>query len=205
VKAKKFLQTTLIGGLVAILPLGLLIIVVRWLFILIIDNLKPVVDLVQPNTKLSLIMTYAIALGAIIILFFIVGLIIRTRFGSMVSKYLENTYLMKIPGYKTARDIVKSFMGNKSSFFSEVVLVDVFDNATLMTGFITDRYEDFVTVFVPNGPNPTTGFIYHVPWNKVIKSNTPVETAFKSIISCGAGSAVVLGNREDKPESASSI
>jgi uncharacterized membrane protein len=198
-KARKFLQTTLLGGLVAILPLGLLIIVFRWIIILVEKYLKPLVNLFQHDSKISTIITYLIAIVGILLIFFFVGLFIQTRIGIWVRNYLEKSYLMKIPGYKTARDIVGQFFGNKRTFFSHVVLVDVYSNETLMTGFVTDDCGNYVTVFVPTAPNPTSGFIFHVPKSKVFKSNVPVDVAIKSIISCGSGSAPVFANKMDEP------
>jgi uncharacterized membrane protein len=198
-KIGKFIRTTLLGGLVAILPLGLIIIVFRWIIVLIERYLKPLVNLFQHDSKISTIITYIIALLSIIFIFFLIGLFIQTNIGIWFRNYLENGYLMKIPGYKTARDIVGQFFGNKRTFFSHVVLVDVYGNDTLMTGFITDECGDYVTVFVPTAPNPTSGFIFHVPRSKVFKSIVPVETAIKSIISCGAGSAPVFANKMDEP------
>ncbi|MDA3930182.1 MAG: DUF502 domain-containing protein [Prolixibacteraceae bacterium] len=190
----KFLRTTLIGGLAAILPLGLIIIFFRWIIGLIEKYLEPLVNLFETDTQISTIIVYSISVVAIIALFFFIGLFIQTRFGNMVLDHIEHTYLMKIPGYKTARDIVRQFVGGTRSFFSEVVLVDIFNSGTLMTAFITDNKikGNFVTVFVPTGPNPTSGNIYHLPKEKVIKSDISVDVAIKSIISCGAGSAEVF-------------
>jgi uncharacterized membrane protein len=198
-KVKKFFQTALIGGLAAILPLGLIIIIVRWIIVLIERYLKPLVSLLEPDSRLSTIITYIIAVAAILTVFFLIGLFIQTRFGNMVRNHLENRYLMKIPGYKTARDVVRQFFGNKNSFFSEVVLVDVYGTGVLLTGFLTDQSDEFVTVFVPTAPNPTSGFVFHVPREKVFKSNTPVDVAIKSIISCGAGSVNIISNKMEDP------
>jgi len=110
----------------------------------------------------------------------------------MLRNYLEKVFLLKLPGYKTMKDVVMQFLDSRNSFFREVVLVDVFGNGTLMTGFITDTQGEYVTVFVPTGPNPTSGNIMHVPKSRIIPSTTSVETAVKSIISVGAGSAEVL-------------
>jgi uncharacterized membrane protein len=49
-----------------------------------------------------------------------------------------------------------------------------------------------ITVFVPTGPNPTSGLIYHVPKDRVTKTDAAVDLAMKTIISCGAGSAGVF-------------
>lgn len=193
-KIKRFLRTTLIGSLAAILPLGLIIILFRWIIVLVERYLEPLVNLFETQTRISTIVVYLVMIVAIITLFFFFGLFIRTRFGNIILEHVESTYLMKIPGYKTIREIVQQFFGNNRSFFSEVVLVDIFNSGTLMTGFITDKLEanNYITVFVPTGPNPTSGNIYHVPKEKIKRSSVPVEIAIKTIISCGAGSSAVF-------------
>jgi uncharacterized membrane protein len=140
---------------------------------------------------------YIIAVIAIILLFFLLGLFIQTRIGKFFRTVLEEQYLTKIPGYKLARETVMQFFGKQKSFFREVVLVDIFNSGTLMTGFITDDHEDsdFLTVFVPTGPNPTSGNIYHVLKGKAIRTSTTVDTGMKSIISCGAGSSSIFKDR----------
>jgi uncharacterized membrane protein len=114
---------------------------------------------------------------------------------------LERKYLMKIPGYRTAKEIVMQFFGGSRSFFSEVVLVDIFDSGTLMTGFITDDQGEIITVFVPTGPNPTSGNIYHVKRDRVIKTNATVDSGMRSIISCGAGSNDLFNKIEERNSS----
>lgn len=191
-----FARTTLIGGLVAILPLGLLVILFRWIIGIIEKYLAPLVGLFETNTRVSTILVYMLTVIAIILLFFFIGLFIQTRIGNMIRHHIEQRYLMKIPGYKTASDIVRQLFGGNRSFFSEVVLVDIFNSGCLMTGFITDNQHEgkFVTVFVPTGPNPTSGNIYHLPKEKVFPCSISVDVAIKSIISCGAGSSEVFSN-----------
>jgi uncharacterized membrane protein len=48
-------------------------------------------------------------------------------------------------------------------------------------------------VFVPTGPNPTSGFIYHLDQQYVHPVKVSVEEAMRSVISCGAGSGTLLG------------
>jgi uncharacterized membrane protein len=42
-----------------------------------------------------------------------------------------------------------------------------------------------ITVFMPNGPNPTTGFIVFVPASEVIALDLAVEDAAKLVVSAG--------------------
>jgi uncharacterized membrane protein len=62
-----------------------------------------------------------------------------------------------------------------------------------MTGFITDEHHDgLYSVFVPTGPNPTTGYIFHLKPKYVHHVDVPIENAIKSVISCGAGSSDLI-------------
>jgi len=169
------------------------IILFRWVLRIIERYLGPLVNLILDNDNVFYrVGLYIIAITLIFLTFFAIGLIIKTRWGIFLKQGMEKRYLTKIPGYKLARETVAQFFGKNKSFFKEVVLVDLFNSGTLMTGFITDDQGEVVTVFVPTGPNPTSGNIYHVPKDKVVKSQAQIDVGMKSIISCGAGSSEVF-------------
>jgi uncharacterized membrane protein len=52
------------------------------------------------------------------------------------------------------------------------------------------------SIFIPTGPNPTSGFIIQVPNSKIIKETTAIDKTMKSIISCGAGSSKIWGDQK---------
>jgi len=199
-RIRKFLWTTLIGGVVALAPLTLIILLFRWVINVIGRNLTPVVDKIlqdpdpDPLFKFAL---YVLTFIAILLFFFIIGIIVRTRLFVFLNK-AEDRYLLKIPGYKMVKETIQQFFGKNRSFFREVVLVDIFNTGTLMTGFITDDQGEIITVFVPTGPNPTSGNIYHLHRDRVLKTTASVDNGMKSIISCGAGSAEVFNSMKMK-------
>ncbi|MFO7755217.1 MAG: DUF502 domain-containing protein [Bacteroidales bacterium] len=198
-RLRNFFRTTALGGVVALLPLVLILILFRWIANIIQRSLEPLVSLINTDSELVITGLYILAVVAIILLFFLFGLFIQTSMGHFFRTVFEDQYLSKIPGYKMARETVMQFFGKNKSFFREVVLVDIFNSGTLMTGFITDDHEDseYLTVFVPTGPNPTSGNIYHVHKDKTVRTNTTVDTGMKSIISCGAGSSNIFKSRKD--------
>jgi len=197
-RLRNFFRTTLIGGVVALAPMTLIILLFRWVINVIGRNLTPLVDTIlqdpdpNPYYKFAL---YVLSFTAILVFFFVIGLVVRTRLSVFLNK-AEDRYLMKVPGYKLARETVKQFFGKNRSFFKEVVLVDIFNSGALMTGFITDDQGEIITVFVPTGPNPTSGNIYHLPQDKVLRTGASVDNGMKSIISCGAGSAEIFSSME---------
>ena len=199
-RLRNFFRTTLIGGFVALAPLTLIILMFRWVINLIGRNLTPVVDrLIQdpdPNPYIKLAL-YVLTFTAILVFFFVIGIIVRSRWFAFLNK-AEDRYLLKIPGYRLAKETVQQFFGKNRSFFREVVLVDIFNTGVLMTGFITDDQGDVISVFVPTGPNPTSGNIYHLQKDRVLRTSASVEVGMKTIISCGAGSTEVFASLEKR-------
>ena len=192
-QTKNFIKTTLIGGVIVILPTIILVFAFKWLFGMVSNGIKPLTDLVVnthalPDRYDQLIAT-ALVIFVIVIGCFTLGLFVRTRVGKWIYNGIEGSLLSKAPGYKMVKETVNQFLGKKKSPFSSVALVQVFGNDTMITAFITDRHDNgMVTVFAPTGPNPTSGFIYHVKQEFVHPVDISVEDAMRSVISCGAGS-----------------
>lgn len=199
-RIRKFLRTTLIGGVVALAPLTLIILLFRWVINLIGRGLTPLVNTIlqdpDPNPYLKFAI-YLLSFAAILFFFFLMGLVIRSRWFSFLNR-AEDRYLLKLPGYKLAKETVQQFFGKNKSFFKEVVLVDIFNTGVMMSGFITEDQGEVITVFVPTGPNPTSGNIYHMPKERVLRTTASVEVGMKTIISCGAGSSEVFASVEQE-------
>ena len=201
-KMKTFIKTSLVGGLAVILPAVLLILIFRWLFKWVTDIIQPLTNLVLARGEFQELVADAIVIGIILVICFLVGTIVRTKVGQYIQGNLENRILQIAPGYPTIKSVVMQFIGKKKSPFSSVALVRPFENDTLMTAFITDTQgKNRSTVFVPTGPNPTTGFIFHLQKQYVHPIDISVEEAIRSVISCGAGSANFLqGSGEIKSD-----
>ncbi|WP_372845787.1 DUF502 domain-containing protein [Pontiella sp.] len=196
-RTKIFFKTTLLGGVIVILPTIILGFAFKWLFGMVGNGIKPLTDLVVNTMTLpdrfDQPIATAIVLSVIVLGCFFVGLLVRTRMGQWIYHSFENSVLSKAPGYKMVKETVNQFLGKKESPFSSVALVQVFENDMMMTGFITDRHDNgMVTVFVPTGPNPTSGFIYHLKAEFVHPVEVSVEDAMRSVISCGAGSEKLI-------------
>ena len=200
-RTKTFFRTTFFGGVVVILPAVILGFAFKWLFGVVGGAIRPLTDLVEEHIELpgryeQLIAT-VLVLAVILAGFFLVGLFVRTRMGRWIYAAFEDSLLSKAPGYKMVKETVNQFLGKKESPFSSVALVQIFENDTKVTAFITDRHDDgTITVFVPTGPNPTSGFIYHVDQQYVHPVDVSVEDAMRSVLSCGAGSGALIQGLE---------
>ena len=202
-RTKKFFQTTFLGGIIVILPITITVFLFKWLFNLISDIIQPLtnqmVKLLPLPDKLDEIIAALIIVSIILGGCFFVGLLIKTKFGQFIFNLFERGLLKKTPGYKMVKETVNQLFNRKVSPFSSVALIQIFQNETLVTGFVTDEHEnDMSTVFVPTGPNPTSGFIYHLPNKYIHKVDVRVEDAMRSVISCGTGSNALLQKKLNK-------
>lgn len=191
---RDFIVTFILGGLIVILPVVFLWIAFSWLF-------EKITGLIQPLT--SLVITYLplpetagdiIALTIILFLCFIIGRIIRTGVGKFIHGGLEKLLLRKIPGYTMIKETLVQLLGREQTPFTKVVLVQLFPRKNVfMTGFITNETKKLITVFVPTGPNPTSGNMFHLPKEQVhILEGISVEDGLRTIIACGAGSSDLI-------------
>jgi uncharacterized membrane protein len=133
-----------------------------------------------------------------VVLIFLVGLLTRNLIGRILFAGFENV-LSSIPFvrsvYSAVRDLISAFVfGDKSRTFREVVLVEYPRNGLFCIGFVTNRMTyrqpdgsqtGFVSVYFPNPPNPTSGFLILVPREQAVPLAITVEEGLKLVLSGG--------------------
>ena len=192
-RLKEFVKSTVVGGLLVILPLAISFFTLTWVFGLVQEAISPLKTIVMQKSPLQGVVADILAVALLIVVCFSVGVLVRIRLGKWLYSVLESNVFLKVPGYSLIKETVYQFLGKKKSPFSSVALVQIFDNETLLSAFITDEHADGTcTVFVPTGPNPTSGNIYHLPKDRVHPVDVSIEDAMRSIIACGAGSSILI-------------
>ena len=191
---KRFLVTTLIGGLLVILPIGLFIWLVTLVWGLLSRIIAPIVNLIRVDFINNDFVIQLIAFALIISICFFVGLFVRTQIGKTIWINIEENILEKLPFYKTIKDTVGTLFSSRNKSFRQVVLVEVMN--TQMTGFVTDQHKNgLYTIFVPTAPNPTNGFIFQMPKEKLTFLDLSPEDAMRTIIGMGTGSGIIFGEK----------
>ncbi|OGX07601.1 MAG: hypothetical protein A2Y03_11405 [Omnitrophica WOR_2 bacterium GWF2_38_59] len=192
-RIKSFFITTLIGGVIAVLPTVLILAGFAWLFRFVTNLIQPLTNILLIKSDIREITADIVVIGIIVLVCFVIGFLIRTRFGKFIFQGIESTILKSAPGYNLIKETILQILGRDKAPFSGVALAQILCNDTLATSFITDEHEDgSFTVFVPTGPNPTSGQIFHLNKKYVHKVDVSVEDAMRSIISCGAGSSDLI-------------
>jgi len=193
---KNFIKTSLFGGLVVILPTAILGFFFKWLFKLVTDLIQPLTNYASSIYPVPEIVADILVLVIIVLSCFFVGVLVTTRLGNLLHPTFDDVLQKLAPGYRMVKEVVVQIFGSaENSPFSNgmVARVKIFgmDCPTEVTALVVDRsLQDSYTVFVPTGPNPTSGNIFHVMKEQVtLYPDIKLDSAMRSVIACGAGSA----------------
>jgi len=191
-----FIKTSIFGGTIVIVPVAILFAIFGWLFSLVKSIVNPATLFIMNHSDTQEAIAFAVAVLFVFAICFFIGVFVETRIGGFFHNKIEKMLLLKLPFYSTIKEIILQFLDTKKQPFSKVAVVSIFGNETLMTAFVTDETviesDILYTVFVPTGPNPTSGNIYHLKSSQVNIVDVPIEQAMKSIIACGSGSICIL-------------
>ena len=190
-KEHHYVRTTLIGGVLVVLPLFVFANLLLWLGTWIAGKTAPVAEFVSRDLDVPMWVGQSLAIAAILLACFVLGAIVSTRFGNRAFNWLERNTVQRVPGYKPVKDIVGYLGKRDQNPFARPVLVTVGEDLR-MTGFLADDGPEGTSVFVPTGPNPTTGLILHVLPSQVQRVSMPGSDVLQTVIACGAGSQRLL-------------
>ncbi len=98
--------------------------------------------------------------------------------------------------YKSVKQIFETVFSQSGTTFRRVGLIEFPDKGAWSLVFISappgetisshlSSDEDYISVFLPCTPNPTTGFYFFLPAREVIEVAITPEAAAKLIMSCG--------------------
>jgi uncharacterized membrane protein len=192
--------------MLVLVPLGVTLLVVGWLFRLSASLLRPVVQYITKQmVELHWIKTlpegepqsdFYVSLFAILlllILLYLVGGLGQHLVGRRLIAAWEAIWL-KIPlarsVYAATKQVLEALSQPQGAAFKSVVVVEFPCPGLKAIGFLTGYVDDpagrrFAKVLIPTTPNPTTGFLQLVPLDRIIVTNLTVEEGFKMIISGG--------------------
>jgi uncharacterized membrane protein len=188
----KNIRSNIFYGIVLLVPVVASVFIIEKLF----QWFDSWIYLVVPDALSSRIIP---GMGIVVLLAvtYILGAVARNYLGKRFLK-LGNALLHKIPLfnkiYGLLRQIIDTFAGQKHNKLDKVVLVKFPNDTMYSLAFITSHSnvavsqatgKNLISVFLPNAPNPTSGFLLYVSEDDVLSTDISIETAFKLIMSGG--------------------
>ena len=185
-----------ITGLLVWIPLGITIWVLKLLIDFMDQSLLLLPQTIHPEKVFG---RYIPGLGAVLTLLivFVTGVIAANFFGQKVL-IMGETMLIRIPVvksiYTSVKQVSDTLFSSKGQAFRKALLVQYPREGAWTIAFQTGQPggelvnhlgHDYVSVYVPTTPNPTSGFFLMMPKKDVIELNMTVDAALKHIISMG--------------------
>ena len=187
----KFLRTTLVGGLLFLVPIVVLVIVLGKALAVVHQVVAPLVEHLPVHSIIGLRTPMLLALGVIVAFCFLAGFFARTVLAQKLVRQLESSVLSNVPGYQLLKGMGESMLGVEKQGAYPVVLAR-FDDAWQI-GFQVEVLENgLVAVFIPDAPNPQSGSVHLLTTDRITPANVPPATALKCLQRLGAGSNALL-------------
>ena len=180
-----FLRTTLVGGVIFLLPLALVAWLAKQLLAMTAKASKAVLAL-MPDALNGVV---AAALATVLVVLgvaFIAGLFAQTRAGQRLFQWLENSIVGSLPQFQFLRGIANSIEETGAQTV-QVVLVPA--DAGFALGFVFEgRDRAWVPVFLPAAPQWTSGSIVFAETANVHDAGIDFAKAMSLLKRLGANS-----------------
>ena len=129
--------------------------------------LLPISDQLGLTTFQSQIIAVLLAIPAFFLFCYLLGLLIRTRLGTLTFDFIETRLLAHLPGYDIIANLLRGFADRKSNYPAALVHLAGSAGAGTPAFVMEDDGGDHLTVFVPFAPLMTMGQVYLVPRDQV--------------------------------------
>lgn len=192
-KIKDYVTTTLLGGILIVLPIALLLSLLRLVTTWIAGAIEPLTSMIISATQASKLVADGVALSSILISCFIVGFLVRTRAGNWIYQWLDSQILSRIPIYSSLQEIFANFKSGNQPTRSRPVLFSWNKTDNFLLAYITDEYADGgYAIFIPTSPSPLNGFVIQTTQEYLQFLDVSTETMMKTVISCGVDSGKLM-------------
>jgi uncharacterized membrane protein len=181
--AREFLVTTLVGGLLIVLPIYLTVLVL-------LKGMQSLAALVRPLAMLLpawLPAENLLSLALVLVVCFLIGVAVRTRMGGILRQWMDRAVFERLPGYGLFRSLTQRLAGEGRENVWKPALVEI-EEALVPAFIIEEVADDRFTVFVPSVPTPLAGAVYILSRERVHPLDVSFTQAIKSISRWGSGS-----------------
>lgn len=198
----KALKGLFLSGLFTIIPLGLTLFFLNFAYNFTYKLLTPLRSLAPAFLHGIPGMEFIIATVLIIVVGALLRFLVIDALIEHFEKAITQIPLVRIV-YSASKMLVDFFkMPSSSSVSRRVVLIQYPRACNYHLAFLLESAEDsyqkivpemwkkspeerYVKVFMPNSPNPTTGYFFILPEDEVVYTDITFEEAVKTLVSCG--------------------
>jgi len=160
------IRTNIIYGIVALMPIAVVVYVLFKLFGFLKGILEPLTPFLDDSPYFGTGLLLALTLFILLALCYVFGLLIKTQFGGWLFENAKSLMSDNIPGYEIIANLLSGIAGDRMSY--PAALITLSAPGTAVLGFIMeDEGDPYLTVYVPSAPVLTAGAIHVVERSRV--------------------------------------
>jgi len=192
-KFLKHLRTRVFAGILVVLPLGITLLVLNFVFNTLDSILAPMIPEINISLFHRVFHLPGVGIISFFLLLYLIGLITTNVLGRKLISWGDRLFTT-IPVvkniYTSSKQLTDAFSATRKGSFRQAVFVEFPQEGNFVLGFVTNEVTDLdrqtkVTVFVPTAFVPPQGFLLFLPKEKTLPSQLTVEEAIKAIMSVG--------------------
>jgi uncharacterized membrane protein len=187
----RFIRTTLIGGLLFLVPIVILAVLAAKAQQLSSNVVRPLADLLPVKTVAGVALARLLAITAIVAFCFLAGLFAKTKLARKMIFWLETNLLSIIPGYHWVKDLGQDLTGFAKTGTHEPVLAWI-EEAWQIAFVVEQIDEGHVAVYIPGTPSPLSGSLFFMTKDRVKPLEISVKEALQCVRSLGIGGSILL-------------
>ena len=186
-----FLKTTLVGGVMFLVPVALLLVVLKHAMAFAGKVARPIAANF-PQAEIGGIAVVSLVAALILLLIaFGAGLLARTPSGKRITRWFEESILGGMPQYRMVKSMAEGLTQVETGTGMQPVIVRT-DDGWQLAYRLEELSDGWTALFVPQAPTPMSGNVMYVPTQRVRALPIGMPTAMKLVKSIGVGSADAL-------------
>lgn len=187
------IYSRMLTGVVFVVPLILTIWVLQLLYNLLDGPLRSLLNTMLQLRWERLELPPGVGLVLTLLALYVTGILATNMLGRRFLEFWESI-LQRMPIvnsiYNAARQVVRALSGPQGKSFQRVVLVEFPSKGLWTIGFQvgtiqTSDGREWVRVYVPTTPNPTSGYLQFLPKENVLFTSISIDEALKMVVSGG--------------------
>lgn len=191
---KDFLKTTIVGGVLFLLPLGLVLFLLGYALRLTTNMAQPIskaLHLDQMGDVAGIGITTLIGILLLVLVSFAAGIVARTSIGGRISGWFEGSLLSALPQYQMLKSMTEGLAQIEADTGIKPALISIEDGWQI--GYILEVLENgWLAVFLPQAPTPMSGNVMYLEAERVRPLGITMVQAMTIVKRIGVGSGQAL-------------
>jgi uncharacterized membrane protein len=193
--AIQFVLTTVIGGLIFLVPLVFLVFIMGEAIGFMMIIAEPMADWLPIDTIEGVALANLLAVLAVILVCFIAGLFARHSMASGFVKILESKFLVKIPGYSIVKGIKSNFDASETERMKPIAVQ--LGSAERIAVEIEKLSDGRSMVYIPSAPSPWSGVTQILPADQITYLDIPITKVLELTEKYGHGVETILQKKRE--------